>query len=151
MKAIVVKQKRVDSLIKKLLDQIDSSGCEYTHVVGIREGGLNISLPIAKALNLPHHSLKISFYLPDGTGSDTYYCRQPVVESEGFSWREGGLLVDDLIDQGRTIDYFQNNFGKADVAVLFWNKMGDRFYRKTPKYYGEEKPSGWIVFPWDIE
>lgn len=130
----------IDSMIDLLINKIKSSGRQYSCVVGIREGGLNVSVPVARALCLPHHSVHISFY-------DRENAVGGLVSRDDFVWRENCLVVDDLIDDGKTIECFKCNFGEADVAVLFWHEN----CRVIPEYYVSVKPPVWVKFPWEIE
>lgn len=134
MKETIVPQEEIDQLIENLIEQIRNSGKQYDYVVGIREGGINVSLPISERLNLPHKTVKISFYDKNGG-----------IDSDGFVFAPNGLLVDDLVDGGKTILTFYDKFGKLDTAVLFWKRGAIK-----PEYYGQEKPEGWLVFPWEL-
>jgi len=127
-------------MIASLIENIKSSGKQYSCVVGIREGGINVSVPVARALCLPHHSVHISFY-------DRQNAVGGLVSSDGFIWQQNCLVVDDLIDGGKTIECFKSNFGEADVAVLFWHET----CHVIPEYYVHVKPPSWVVFPWEIE
>lgn len=128
----------IDSMIVSLIDKIKSSGRQYGCVVGIREGGLNVSIPVARALCLPHYSVHISFY-------DRKNAVGGLVSRDDFVWQKDCLVVDDLIDGGSTIECFKSSFGEADVAVLFWH---DKCH-VIPEYYVHIKPPAWIVFPWE--
>lgn len=129
----------IDLMIASLIEDIKRSNKRYSCVIGIREGGINVSVLVARALCLPHHSVHISFYEPKhGTGG--------LVSDDGFKWREGCLVVDDLVDSGRTIEFFKSQFGPADVAVLFWCRDSEE-----PEYFVQVKPDMWVVFPWEKE
>lgn len=131
----------IDGMIRDLTYQVKSSGRRFTRVVGIANGGLPVSRPLAKALGLPHESVRISHY--DGSVlRDT-----PIIEGD-LSQPTGNLIVDDLIDKGWTINAFDKHFGRRGnaVAVLLWNPHGPE-----PDFYVDEKPDAWIVFPWEVE
>jgi GTP cyclohydrolase I len=55
---------------------------------------------------------------------------------------KGSLVVDDLIDSGKTLDQYPNN----DKAVLFVKNNNE----SKVDYYVEKK-NDWIVFPWEKE
>ena len=123
---------QIDEMIDNLVGQINK---QYDQVVGIANGGLYISRKIASALNLPHQSVRISFY--DHAVPIIEYNSGPI---------KNCLVVDDLIDGGKTVNKFEEIFGtENDVAVLFWNIKS-----RKPNYYVQEKPDGvWITFPWE--
>lgn len=135
-----ISQSKIDVAIDNLAHQINQSGKSYKYVVGIRNGGVHISEPIAKALGLPHKTVGISYYGNSKVAGDA-------VISKDFQWEPDGLLVDDLIDTGKTVDCFKDIFGQIDVAVLFW----DTNYKQEPEYYVWEKPDAWVVFSWELK
>jgi hypoxanthine phosphoribosyltransferase len=62
------------------------------------------------------------------------------------------LLIDDLVDSGRTMNdctaYLLQEAGAALVeTAVIYRKAGSQY---QPTYYIEEKPRDeWIVFPWE--
>jgi len=64
------------------------------------------------------------------------------------------LVVDDLVDTGDTIKlvhaFFHHDKLNVRTAALYqnfltpWNEIVER-----ATYWGEEKPKGWLNFPWD--
>lgn len=127
---------QVDLMIERLAQLIQPR--KYTYVVGIANGGLNVSVKLAKKLGLPHASIRISHY-------QGHTVRQvPIIE--GQLPVGSCLIVDDLIDDGFTMKTCEQHFGKHDTAVLLW-KVGS--YK--PTYYAAEKPQEWIKFPWETE
>jgi len=130
----------LDVLYRKIRDK----GTQFTKVVGIANGGLNISIPLAKMLNLPHEQLRISYYEGDF-----------IFEMQDYNHNKDDtiLLVDDLIDSGKTVNYFNNKFNMCQgknlfVACLFYNAYNDNF--QYANFYACEKPDAWIIFPWEI-
>lgn len=129
----------INGMIKDLQELIEDSGIEFDKIVGIKNGGLYVSQPIAKNLSVPHYTVHISFYR-----------KIPIVKSEDFVFKqkEKVLVLDDLIDGGKTIRTFKQLFcSDAKVGVLFWNKESS----VEPDFYVEEKPEGWINFVWESE
>ena len=58
------------------------------------------------------------------------------------------LLVDDLLDSGRTLAYVVSKWGKQyaiDVAVLY-DKGGGDF---RPTFAAKDMPNEWVHFPWE--
>lgn len=132
---IYLSQSEIDEMIDSLIHQIKRGGKKYSKVVGIKNGGIHVSEKIAASLNLPHESVRISFY--EGDFYEDY---------KSFNWCTNLLLVDDLIDRGRTCKHFYNTFGKVDTAVLLWRKESGII----PTYYARVKPQEWVVFTWEI-
>jgi hypoxanthine phosphoribosyltransferase len=111
-----------------------------SRIVGIANGGLNISLPIARILGKPHEYVRISRY--DGQAMRP----EPLIYGS-LSQPTNNLIIDDLVDGGHTFKLFDQHFGLVGntTAVLFWNTQAVF----QPDYYVAEKPESWIQFPWE--
>jgi hypoxanthine phosphoribosyltransferase len=129
---------QVDIMIAYLASLILPHKSRYQHVVGIANGGLHISKPLAAKLEIPHAEIRISHY-------NGHTPREiPIIEGQ---LPEGPcLIVDDLIDGGYTMQTCEKHFGKHDTAVLFWKEGSYK-----PTYYLQEKPPLWLNFPWSDE
>ena len=140
-----VSQEAIKGMIEDLWDQVKRSDRKFDLVVGIENGGLHISLPLAEALRLPHFSVKISRYDGEQLRSNI------VVQDNGFKPQgRSCLIVDDLIDDGGTMLAYQRNIGMGSqdaIVVLFWNTGAP----VKPDFYCLNKPKEWIVFPWEVE
>ncbi len=140
MTPVYLTQLDICDMIRDLTHQILDSKLRFHQVVGIANGGLPVSRPLAAALGLPHTSVRISHY--DGSVlRDT-----PIIE-RALIHPARNLVVDDLIDGGRTYNTYAEHYGfelGSAMAVLLWNPAGPK-----PDFYVEEKPDAWIVFPWN--
>jgi hypoxanthine phosphoribosyltransferase len=146
-----ISQKDIDLHINSLAKIIKNSKKDYDYIVGVARGGLNISKPLAKKLRTKHISIRVSFYGAVGMG-----CPYPrLIDTTALETTKGGtfLFVDDLVDAGHTLNWINVNlspqYGPFDTAVLYLNKSNR--YGITPTFYVEEKPSAWIVFPWETK
>lgn len=141
---VYIPQVDINLMIDDLANHIQHSQKKFDVIVGMENGGLHVSRPLAEILFLPHLSVKISRY--DGE----HYRPQAIVHDNGF--RPNGracLIVDDLIDDGGTMLAYQRNFGMGTqdaIAVLFWNVTAPI----KPDFYCLNKPKEWIVFPWEV-
>jgi len=136
---IHLSQPEIDAMIQELADQIRISGYRLAQVVGIANGGLPVSEPLAELLGLPHEQVRISHY--DGQTLRA----TPIIEGS-LSHPVNNLIVDDLVDEGWTYRTFDKHFGFEGnkMAVLFWNVNGPE-----PEFYVKKKPDAWICFPWN--
>lgn len=145
-KLVYVSQQKVDAMIVKLAARIILDKNKFDYVVGIENGGLNVSIPLSKMMNLSHKSIKISFYNEENRANTS-----PNVDFHGhkFEKTDKVLVVDDLIDGGHTANYFVKNVPcKHKIAVLYWNKYGK--YNVIPDYFIEEKfINTWLEFYWE--
>jgi hypoxanthine phosphoribosyltransferase len=136
---IYLSQLKIDRMIQELAYRVQASHGEFSRVVGIANGGLPVSKPLAALLDLPHESVRISHY--DGsTLRET-----PIIEGR-LSQPMSNLVVDDLIDEGWTYRTFNKHYGLEGnaFAVLHWNTAGPK-----PDFYIGKKPEGWICYPWN--
>lgn len=111
---------------------------DIQRVVSIANGGTYIGKRVAAVLDLPHESVRISRY--DGERK-----RETPIVAGKLTQPTGNLIIDDLIDEGGTLDLFDKHFGLAGnkVAVLYHSPG----YPKA--HYLELKPMAWIIFPWE--
>lgn len=140
---VYVEQETVDEMIASLCDKIEAAELPINKIVGIANGGLNVSIPLAKMLRIPHQQLRISFYEGDF-----------IFEEQSFVHEDDDviLLVDDLIDSGKTIGFFNDKYHTCQgqnlyVASLFFKFDNDHF--QYANFYAEDKPEGWCIFPWE--
>jgi hypoxanthine phosphoribosyltransferase len=140
-------QEQIEDMVDKLYNQIKDSTIEFSSIVAIERGGVPIAKILGEKLGIGVIPIKISFYKG--------HLRQetPTVETYGFEFKEGEkyLVVDDLVDSGATLDYFENNFSHANYyyVTLFWNEHGR--FGKEPDMYVDKHVGKWIVFPWELE
>lgn len=136
----------ISKLMDKLATTIENSQYQFDYIIGIENGGLHISKPLAKRFNKLHASIKISFY---GGGTEKH--KDPIVDLKGivFYPDRSYLFVDDLVDSGSTFDYLAKALPAGTnykTAVLFWKKHNE--YDVVPNFYAAKKPDAWIEFPW---
>jgi hypoxanthine phosphoribosyltransferase len=145
-KLVHISKPKIDEMIDKLSKRIILDKNKFDYVVGIENGGLHISEPLAKMLSLPHKSIKISFYNKENIANS-----EPIIDFHEhiFKRQDKVLVVDDLIDGANTINYFKNNIiCNHKIAVLFWHRHNK--YNIKPDYYIEEKfMNTWIEFYWE--
>jgi hypoxanthine phosphoribosyltransferase len=143
---VAVTKEKADEMILKLSRRIALDNNKFDYIMGIENGGLNVSKPLSEMLNVPHKSIKISFYKEGNSANTT-----PDIDLHGhvFNQKDRVLVVDDLIDNGHTMKYFQDKFPcKSKIAVLYWNKYGK--YHVVPDYFIEEKfVHTWLEFHWE--
>jgi xanthine phosphoribosyltransferase len=66
------------------------------------------------------------------------------IEGDGEGW----LLIDDLVDTGRTAREVRRRIPKAHFATLYAKPAGRPLVDTFVKEFRQEK---WIYFPWDID
>ena len=66
------------------------------------------------------------------------------IEGEGEGW----LIIDDLVDTGRTAEVVRQMLPKAHFATIYAKPAGRPL---VDTYITEVSQDTWILFPWDIE
>lgn len=133
----VYTQAEINDLLTILIHSIKPYRRLISYVVGIANGGLHVSRPIADALRIPHRCIWISRY----EGSQLR--EHPIIE--GQPPKSGALVVDDLIDDGGTMRLYDEKFGSGHFTAVLFCKSGGYI----PNFYAAIKPSEWLVFPWE--
>lgn len=113
MPVVELKIKELDEKVNQLAQKIKKSGKKYTNIYAIPRGGYLIGVILSNDLNIP-------------------------MELDKNDIRKDTLIVDDLIDSGKTLSQFPKN----DKAVIFV-KNGKK---KAVTYYVEETDE-WVKFP----
>jgi hypoxanthine phosphoribosyltransferase len=145
MQYLLVSQDEVDTYIYQLIHLV--RWCKPNAIVGICNGGLHVSYPIAEFFNIPHFNLHINLY------NNQVKRNAPIINESDIATIQpitGNLLiVDDLVDGGTTMALAVKHLTAPNkrliTAVLYWNKSGCI----KPNFYVVEKPNAWLVFPWE--
>ncbi len=69
-------------------------------------------------------------------------------EVQGAGDGEGWLVIDDLVDTGRTLEVLRPRLPKAHYATVYAKPQGRPM---VDTYITEVSQDTWIYFPWDIE
>lgn len=146
MKKIHLSQKDVNDLVDVLIKKILDSNKSYSVIVSIERGGTHIGKKIARRMEIPHKTVRISHYVGD------QFRDEPIIEDNGFRVEnyEACLICDDLIDKSHTMKSFVKHFGLREqdsVAVLFKAENA----QFEPEFYADIKTKEieWIDFYWE--
>ena len=117
-------------------------------IVAITRGGLVPAAIVARELEIRVvETVSVISYHPDGAPSSadqTKIVKEPVNLGDGSDW----LVIDDLVDTGRTIDLLRRTMPKAHFAAVYSKPMGRPL---VDTFITEVSQDTWIVFPWDVE
>lgn len=112
-------------------------------IVSITRGGMVPAAIIARELELRLvDTVCVSSYAHQRQGELTILKHATVPRDEGKGW----LLVDDLVDTGRTVQACREKLPQAHVATLFAKPEGRPF---VDTFIEEVPQDTWILFPWD--
>nr|WP_321465616.1 xanthine phosphoribosyltransferase [uncultured Desulfobulbus sp.] len=115
----------------------------FKGIIAITRGGLVPAAIVARELNI---------HLIDTICISSYDWKEKKGEAEvlkGFAGDgEGWLLLDDLVDTGRTAKIVKEMIPKAHFATIYAKPAGRM---EVDTFITEVSQDTWILFPWDAE
>jgi xanthine phosphoribosyltransferase len=126
---------------KALAWRLASSG-PWKGIVAITRGGLVPAAVVARELELRLiDTLCIASYDDRQQGEMTVLKR---VDGDGEGW----LIIDDLVDTGKTAKAVREMLPRAHFATIYAKPAGRPL---VDTFITEVSQDTWILFPWDIE
>ncbi|MFV0491508.1 MAG: xanthine phosphoribosyltransferase [Pseudorhodobacter sp.] len=120
-------------------------GGQWRAVVGITRGGLVPAAVVARELNLrviDTISVK-SYSHQDRSEAEILKAPQEDLMRDG----EGILIVDDLVDSGKTLELVRRLYPKAHFATVYAKPAGQK---QADTFITAVSQDTWIFFPWDM-
>lgn len=126
--------------LNTLVKQIQKKKVKYDFVLGVERGGLIPAVHLSHRLGLPLKTLSWSSQLKDGSMLTWFILRNKKI-----------LLVDDIVDSGKTFLEIFGKYWDMDTAVLIYNNINES--KIKPDYYGrminrKDTPE-WFDFWWE--
>ena len=114
-------------------------------VVAITRGGMAPAMIVARELDIRTvDTISVKSY-DNQTQSDPVVIKSPDMGVVGDG--TGVLIVDDLVDTGRTLEVVREHMPKAHVATVYAKPKGRPM---VDTYITEVSQDTWIFFPWDM-
>ncbi len=114
-------------------------------VIAITRGGLAPAMIVARELDIRTvDTISIKSY-DHQKQSEAVVLKSPDMDLMGDG--EGVLIVDDLVDTGKTLKVVRNLFPKAHIATVYAKPEGRPM---TDSFITEVSQDTWIFFPWDM-
>jgi xanthine phosphoribosyltransferase len=114
-------------------------------VVAITRGGMAPAMIVARELDIRTvDTISVKSYNHQ-TQSAPVVIKSPDMDLVGDG--EGVLIVDDLVDTGKTLDVVRKHMPKAKVATIYAKPMGREM---VDTFVTEVSQDTWIFFPWDM-
>ena len=134
-----------DSLVK----QIINSGEFYDYIVGIVRGGAIPAVYLSHRLGIPMRTVSWSTFHGDQMRESALDVAEDIADGKKI------LLVDDILDSGRTMRELLEDWGcdrsKVAMAVLVHNVRQET----TPNFFGRtidrETNTDWVDFWWEAD
>ncbi|WP_375262276.1 xanthine phosphoribosyltransferase [Palleronia sp.] len=120
-------------------------GGGWRAVVAITRGGMAPAMIVARELDIRVvDTISVKSY-DHQTQTDARVLKSPDLEMMRDG--DGVLIVDDLVDSGRTLEVVRNAFPKAHFATVYAKPKGRP---QVDTYITEVSQDTWIFFPWDM-
>lgn len=132
-------QRDCRALAWKLLD----TGARWSRLIAVARGGLVPAAIIARELNIRLvDTVCISSYTMRDQSASADILKRPDLAGVDESW----LVVDDLVDTGKTAKIVRAMFGKAHFATVYAKPEGRPL---VDTFVTEVSQDTWVLFPWD--
>lgn len=127
------------------LDGHGPEGGAWRAVVAITRGGMAPAMVVARELDIRTiDTISVKSYDHQTQGA-ARILKSPDAELIGDG--TGVLVVDDLVDTGRTLDVVRAHMPQAHIATVYAKPAGrDR----VQTFVTEVSQDTWIFFPWDM-
>ena len=128
--------------------RLDGKGPGNGHwkgIVAITRGGMAPAMIVARELDIRIvETISIKSY-DHQSQSDAQILKEP---SESLMKDgEGIIIIDDLVDSGKTLDVVRKSYPKAHYATVYAKAKGRPL---VDTFITEVSQDTWIFFPWDM-
>lgn len=118
-------------------------------IVAVTRGGLVPAAIVARELDIRViETVSVVGYHYDDSKPQQAAEAHVIKNAVGVGNGEGWLVVDDLVDTGRTVDILRRMMPKAHYAAVYAKPLGKPL---IDTFVTEVSQDTWIYFPWDIE
>ncbi|OUS08411.1 xanthine phosphoribosyltransferase [Rhodobacterales bacterium 52_120_T64] len=128
--------------------RLDGKGPEdgaWKAVIAITRGGMAPAMIVARELDIRTvDTISVKSY-DHQAQSEAIVLKSPDMDLMGDG--TGVLIVDDLVDTGKTLKVVKELFPKAHIATVYAKPEGRSM---TDTFITEVSQDTWIFFPWDM-
>ena len=134
------------ALAWRLDKQGPGEGGEWKAIVAITRGGMAPAMIIARELDVRTiDTISVKSYDWQKQGSEATVLKAP--DSALMGDGTGILVIDDLVDSGKTLELVRQLYPKAHFATVYAKPHGRAM---VDTYITEVSQDTWIFFPWDM-
>ncbi len=127
------------------LDGKGPDGGAWKAVIAITRGGMAPAMIVARELDIRTvDTISIKSY-DHQKQSEAVVLKSPDMDIMGDG--DGVLIIDDLVDTGKTLEVVKNMFPKAHIATVYAKPKGRPM---VETFITEVSQDTWIFFPWDM-
>lgn len=133
------------ALVWKLLELPQSKAKSWKGLVAVTRGGLVPAAIVARELDIRLiETVCMTSYTDEKEQSGLHIIKDLSAIGDGEGW----LIVDDLVDSGKTGAAIREMAPKAHLATVYAKPKG-RLQADT--FVTEVSQDTWILFPWDLQ
>lgn len=123
----------------------EPKGMAWRAVVAITRGGMAPAMIVSRELDIRTvDTISVKSY-DHQTQSEASILKSP--DSELMGDGEGVLVIDDLVDTGKTLELVRGLYPKAHYATVYAKPMGEPM---VDTFITGVSQDTWIFFPWDM-
>jgi len=127
------------------LDDQNPDGGPWRAVVAITRGGMAPAMIVARELGIRMvDTISIKSY-DHQSQSQPHVIKTPDAELVGDG--TGVLVIDDLVDTGKTLELVKGHIPAAHIATVYAKPLGRPM---VDTFITEVSQDTWIFFPWDM-
>lgn len=132
------------------LDGKGPDGGAWRAVVAITRGGMAPAMIVARELDIRTvDTISVKSYHSGGGKSDLRRDAEVLKAPDAAMMGDGTgiLVVDDLVDSGKTLELVRALYPKAHFACVYAKPEGEK---QADTYITSVSQDTWIFFPWDM-
>ena len=127
------------------LDDQNPDGGQWRAVVAITRGGMAPAMIVARELGIRMvDTISVKSY-DHQSQSQPHVIKTPDAELVGDG--TGVLVIDDLVDTGKTLELVKAHMPAAHIATVYAKPLGRPM---VDTFITEVSQDTWIFFPWDM-
>ena len=127
------------------LDGRGPDGGDWRAVVAITRGGMAPAMIVARELDIRTvDTISVKSY-DNQSQAEAKVLKQPDADMMGDG--DGILVVDDLVDSGKTLELVRQLYPKAHFATVYAKPKGEP---QVDTFITGVSQDTWIFFPWDM-
>ena len=127
------------------LDGKGPNNGEWKAIVAVTRGGMAPAMIIARELNIRTiESVSVKSY---DYQNQSEAIELKAVNEELVGDGTGILVIDDLVDSGKTLEFLRKKYPNAHYATVYAKPKG---VPQVDTYITEVSQDTWIFFPWDM-
>jgi adenine/guanine phosphoribosyltransferase-like PRPP-binding protein len=131
------------ALVWRLLELPESKNQSWKGLMAVTRGGLVPAAIIARELEIRMIDTVCIASYEDREQGGLRVIKSAQVDGDGEGW----LIIDDLVDTGKTAEAIKELYPKAHLATVYAKPMGQPL---VDTFITGVSQDTWIMFPWDM-